>query len=421
MGRKPKSNSAPGPSIEAGDNSTETEKVVSGQNALEREEQREQEQILENMRQLGGAGSYLRIERKKPNEAEFAVIVPRAPLENYADATKLEEYLLSTFGGGDYKIQGRTSKGAIVKQYALKIDHSIPAKNPAEKLPEKKEDSAATVKEIIAGLVPLLKPAQPQDNSAMILAMLQSQTQMAIENAKAQSQMMTTMFTAMNSNRGPDPALQTLLNRIERTMEKLSDVQNSPKEKSGAAELLELLEVIDRVRDSAPEEKKGMFAQLGEALAPVVKQFAGAAPLTAAPSLEAGTNGAAAPASPRALPAAEAAGTVIETTATATTSPPPMNFFVQQALRTVAANALAQAEKTANLSAEAKQTAAEDFGQGIADQIPPAYEEQVEAALTDANWLAKFFNNDPRAQMHAAWLGQVRDVILAELAGEEQE
>lgn len=416
-------NGSHGPALEHGDNSEDSKRAQMGQSALDRQEEKEQEEVIATMRDLGGAGAYLRIERRKPNEGEYALIVPRASLENYADAIKLEEYLMGTFGGGDFKIQGRTSGGKVVKQYSLKIDHSIPAKSPGEKKESgNANDAGSIVKEVIAQIVPLFRQQQPpaQDNT-LLLAMMNNANTMAIESAKSQVQMMTALFNMMGQKQGADPALTQILNRMERAMESLADKASSAKQKSGAEEILALLEVIDRIRDTGDEkEKGGLLASIGEIVAPFAKQFVGGAPAQAASVLDLSATAGVAPptsfpngAQPKAIPAA---AIVVDA------EPQDMNILIRAVLAQVTKKALAAADAAAKLGSDPeKQNAAEEFAAELTRQIPEAYDQTIIGALTDAGWLVNFFGTDPRVQTHAAWLGVVRAEILAELQGEEQE
>lgn len=414
--RNSQGNGGHGPALEIGDNTAQADRASKGIPPVEREEEREQEAILENMRELGGAGAYLRIERRKPTDSEYSLLVPRLPLESYADATKLEDYLLSTFGGGDYKLQGRTSGGKVVRQYVLKIDHSVPAKNPAEaKTEAKAPDAAAIVRDVMTQMIPLIRPpaAAAQDNS-IIVAMIQA----SAETNKA----IFTAMASMSKGGGPDPQLAAILAKMERAIEKIGDQTNSPKQKSGAAELLELLQVMREIREDSeqPEEKKSIMAQIGEAAGPIIKALAVGTPLQPASVLDSpGSNGAVptAPHFQRQAPAA--VRTVVEADPADGNQNDAMNFFVKQALATVAKNALAAADRASIMAtAKEKEDAAEAFALALTPQIPEAYDDQVKSALNDPNWLTSFFGTDPRVQTHAEWLGKVRAVILEELADE---
>lgn len=407
-------NGAHGPSLENGD--PEDSPVVAesraAQAVLDRDEAQEVQAILNTMRNEGGQGAYIRLLVKRRLEPKYSYLT-KLPLDAFE-----EETIKQNYGGGDYIAEGRKAGGAIVKTYRFSISHDIPAKNPDAAKPEApKTDVAEIVKMVATQIIPLIKPAAAPDNTAMILAMLNSQTQMAIEQSKSQAQMMATMFGAMNKPAPTtDPAIVQLMNKMERAIEKLSDAQHSPKEKSGAAELLELLEVIDRVKDSsAPsEDKGGMFAKLGEVLGPIVKAtLAGGAQFPAnAVLLD--------PASPTSAPPApisQPAPAMRAENGTATGAPQPdqtqsMNFAFNQAMRTFAARAIQ--------AAQMKMTP-EDFADAAEAQVPPAYDERIFALVTDEKWFEKIFGAQARAEEFRPWLTKVRDIFVEDFDPKNQE
>ena len=75
--------------------------------------------------EIGKAG-FVRLYRRRPMEAEFKQLTGRLSLEQFSC-----DWVLETFGGGEYQVKAFGSDNRMIKVLTWSIDPSIPTKSPA--------------------------------------------------------------------------------------------------------------------------------------------------------------------------------------------------------------------------------------------------------------------------------------------------
>lgn len=385
-----------------------------GRKAIEREDAAEVVSILDVMRASGGEGGYIRLSVKRALDLKFNFL-NNIPLTAFS-----EQFVKDTYGGGEFLVQGCRQGGQIIKTLRLNIDLSIPAKNPEAKKEEAKTpvpDAGTIVREVLAQILPMIKPAPAPDNSAVMIAMMNNQTQMAIENAKSNATMMTAMFSAManmgkNSSAQESPATVSSIARLDAAVQQLLiDRKSKP---GGIEDLRNMFGLIRELQEEAqPEKKENLLSQLSEVAAPFVKAFAGGVPITTAgPLLDQPATIAGAPPASSPQPAAPAAAA---TPGSAAGQPPnreaAMDFAFNQAMKVFAGKAI----QAAKLGMEA-----EAFADAAEDQIPPMYEAKIFALVSADDWFVKIFGSHPEADVYRGWLTELRDIFVEDFKPEEE-
>ncbi len=365
---------------------------------LDREQDRQEQAIADVMAREKVQGGFIELSRRCPGEVNFGYLA-KIPAETYSP-----ENVRLIFGGGDYKMQIKTSDGKFRGHFELKVDYAIPAKHPEKPLEEKKENDVAA---IIAAVTAAMKSNAPAPVAAA------GPDPMMLEMMKGMFGMVMAMVAAKPT--GPDPTVTAAIARIEAQVQTLKDGGGS-----GGGGLNGFLNNFSKIKeliaDSIPEGAAGggssggeekpdrgmqalsLFAPLINAVGEKVllgnqpvQQQAAAEP-AAQPQLtngQAATNGA----TPAAAIATPANGT-------AATQPkaPMITLFLPEFRRL----AIAAASRNS------------DPFDWVADKLESvrAFKGQIFDLANKEEWFKEIFGTDPQAMKRMAWLLEMRNSIL---------
>jgi len=375
---------------------------------LEREQERQQKEMLELISQTKLASGYVEMKRRTIDMVDFAYLT-RMPIDSYS-----EETIKNVYGGGHYKLSFKTASGQFCGQAEIQIDPSIPAKYPggAKAAEAKNESPAALVTAFSEALQKNLPAPPPPQNNDLLLGVM-----------KQNSDMITAMLQI--ANRQPaqpavDPALQEMLREMRAEQKELRAALQQQQQAPRGDSLMKELEKFRALQeimggggggsgDDAPTQKTSMMEKAMEIFAPVIgavvaKAMAGqqggeAAPmLPAQPALTAPAGNGAAPvnASPQPNPANPTSAPAAE----------------EQPMNPLLAAYISQFRSLA-LAAAAKKRPVVEWLEFQFDGIPEKAHGAVFQLANEETWFAKIFGAEPTAAQHITWLQEMRNGILA--------
>ena len=412
MSRKKHSPQKP-PSVESpgSDLPLEVTAPAGDRGPLEKQRERDTIEIIRKFRDAFGSGAgFVTLERRNPmfNQLRYASLGVQIPLSEFT-----EQYIATTFGGGDYVARGRTAGGTFQDNLRadFTIDHTIPPKNPLAP-PVPKEAAPAAPPVDVAAIVREVRESARQENSAFvelakaamarpepkseIVALTELIKEIREESRKSEDRMLKLIERI--SARDPAPAPRSLLEQLEE-----------------AKELVDLIGGSDRRGGEGESWKEKGIDMLREALPLIAQKLAGGAPGAHVPAvLPAATLPVVAPpASPSSTAPASAPIPArvdvvdIAATHTAPAAAQPANemtVLVQVALNQFRLRAIKAAQKGRD---------AFELVEDQLDGVPPQYLPQVFNVANKPDWFAQIFGADPEAMKHMSFLVEVRNSVLA--------
>lgn len=346
--------------------------------ALEDEAATEETDILAALRSEIGAGAYIRLYRQKATDSKMALIETQIPIANFT-----LDYVLKTYGGGDYKASACRSDGTFVKAQTFTIDHTIPSTHPREARQPMAPQSGAVD---LPAVIDALKKSAPSDSGGGITAMISLMVTMMQENTK--------MVVAMLDKRsgGGTEDLTRLL--VENALKNKTTPQTEILESFRTLKAIERGDSPDEGEPSTPTER------IIEKILPHLPKFiegiltaTGVAPQPARQPINVTPAGNGATPAPNAAPGATAAPE------TSTDDPAMLKMFIGQ-FRSAAIQA---AEDGQDPFA---------FVQAMTSLVPRKFHAAVFQVANAETWYADIFAADPGAAKHLKFLTEVRNAIL---------
>ncbi len=375
----------PGPEAPDGDKRT----------PLERERDRQEKDMLELISRARLDDGIVAIKRRSVNEVEFGTL-PDMPASAFS-----EDNILKIYGGGDYKVQFKTSAGKFVGQAAFKIDYSIPPKYPGRAMDnEKRESTADIITAAVAAVTKAIPPPAPaapaQDNSILLK-----------------------MMELMMTNRAPavDPNVAALTQSVRDLKDEVRELKNGASRPQGlGAQIKDYLALQDIIGgtgggdDDAPKAtdwKEKLFDVFGPVVAALVMKGMNIdpnAPQQLTPEQQAQMAGLIQQQQQQ-LPAASSDAAASVTPAPTTPAKPVTDMNPLFKIYLVEFRRLA-------IQAATKGRDALEWADAKIDDIDEKYHEKIFELANKETWFAEIFGTDAASTAHFKWLLDMRNMIL---------
>jgi hypothetical protein len=372
---------------------------------LERERDRQEQDMLELISRARLNDGIVAIKRRSVNEVEFGTL-PDMPASAFS-----EDNILKIYGGGDYKVQFKTSAGKFVGQAAFKIDYSIPPKYPGRAMDSEKRESTA---DIIAAVTAAVKqsippPIAPQQDNTILLKMMEQNTAiLTAALARGDS----------NANGGMKEMLADLKAEI-RELKSNANQANRPQGLTSAIkDYMALQEIIGGGGggdDDAPKStdwKEKLFDVFGPVVAALVMKGMNIDPnaqqltpeqqaqMTAALQQQQNQTQLTAPAgAARDAAAGVAASSQLNPAKPVTDMNPLFKIYLVEFRRLA-------------IQAATKGRDAFEWADAKMDDIDEKYHEKIFELANKETWFAEIFATDAIAITHFKWLLDMRNMIL---------
>lgn len=349
----------------------------------ERDEVSQQNAIFAKLSGERLSGGFIEINRRSINETTHSFL-DNMPVENYVEGGG-KNILKTVYGGGDYRLVAKSSRGVIVTSWSEKIDLLIPAKHPSmAAAAEPKSDFTSAIKELKDMMKPFLDKALAPPPAPVESGLKELMPVISAALARPEPRQDNEMFKLILEMQAKAEQ------RTERLLEKFAEKS----EKGGRLkdQVEDLLALREAFESDAPAEKKNELIELVKALAPALL-----------PLIQHGlANGAGMPA-----PILEPQPQITERSATVTPQPKPddsMNpqmSFILQNFRRSAIEAARNGEE------------AIEFATGVLRFVPPDMLPRVFGIANADDWYTQIFKDDPEAMKFLEFMTAMRNAILA--------
>ncbi len=378
-------------------------RLTSAERARQQDEDEERSQIFNVLREQIGTGGFVHLARKRASDVKAATIEPKIPIDQFS-----EEWVMDTFGGGDFIATFKLSTGEIVKPVHFTIDHTLGYKHPRATVPGTGLPAVGGGNQDIAAIVQAVMQKQGGDAGLMplVIAMMQSNTQIV------------TAALANKGGGGGDDLIKSLLPLALR--------------KAEPPDLLSFYHTIEKIKkgdmtplphdDDDPPEQKSVTERVVEMLAPMLPDLIGAV----ISKMGGGDNSASAPrvvqpvAPPRSVAPAGSAENGAHPAAAAGSAGNGAEQPRAAAVTVETPNEsdpmfLASAKNMIRNAALRASKAKQDpfaFVNGIANFVPEAMWPKVFEFANQPDWLKQMIAADAEAANHVTFLQDVRNAVL---------